>query len=86
MTLKLVLKLVLKPVLIGNKSFPDSHAEQPCHGGAEVVKQEAVGHRQEVVDEGGDGEDQGELLVLTTAVCSGGRGSGNHYGRSLPRP
>jgi hypothetical protein len=67
------MKLVLKPGLIRNQSFPDSHAEQPRHGGAEVVEQEAVGQRQEVVDEGGDGEDQGELLVLAAAVCSEGR-------------
>lgn len=43
----------------------DSHSQQPGHQSAKLIKQEAVDQIQEVVQERGDGEDQGELLVLT---------------------
>lgn len=34
-----------------------------------MVKEETAGKRQEVVHEGGDGENERELLVLSTAIC-----------------
>lgn len=56
-----------------------SHGNEAGHGGAEAVKDVAHGQRHEVVHEGADGEDEGELLVLPAAVCkaAGTRGHGD---------
>lgn len=62
-----------------------SHGNEAGHGGAEAVKDVAHGQRHEVVHEGADGEDEGELLVLPAAVCKaagtrGQRGRGHRHG------
>lgn len=49
----------------------DSHGQESGSHGAEAIKQVAVEQTQEVVEEGGDSEDQRELLVLFAAVCEG---------------
>lgn len=47
----------------------NSHGDEAGNGGAEAVEDEAHGEGHEVVHEGADGEDQGELLILPAAVC-----------------
>lgn len=49
----------------------DSHGQEPGGHGAEAIKQVAVQQTQDVGDEGGDSEDQRELLILFTAVWEG---------------
>lgn len=46
----------------------NSHSQQPGHHGAKSIEEVAIDQIQEVVEERGDGEDQRELLVLSTAV------------------
>lgn len=47
----------------------DSHCQEPCHHCAKVVVEETRRQRREAVHEGGDGENEGELLVLLAAIC-----------------
>lgn len=47
----------------------NSHSQQPGHHGAKSIKQVAIEEIQEVDEERGNGEDQRELLILSTAVC-----------------
>lgn len=46
----------------------DSHSHQPGHHGATAIKHVAIDYVEEVDEEGCDGEDQRELLILTAAV------------------
>lgn len=48
-----------------------SHGQEPGGHGAKAIKQVAVEQTQEVVEEGGESEDQRELLILFAAVCGG---------------
>lgn len=80
----------------GLKRKVDSHGQEPGGHGAEAIKQVAVKQTQEVVEEGGDGEDQRELLILFTAVWGGqrkmeaaelhGHAQGNHHKLLQPPP
>lgn len=46
-----------------------SHWAETCHGCSKLVKEEPAHERQEIVHEGGDGENQRELFILSAAVC-----------------
>lgn len=50
-------------------SLLHSHCAETCHGGSKLVKEEPARQREEIVHEGGDGENQRELFILPTAVC-----------------
>lgn len=64
-------RLPQAPADKGWRLLGDSRGQEPGGHGAEAVEQVAVQQAQEVVEEGGDGEDQGELLVLLPAVWGG---------------
>jgi len=46
----------------------DSRCHVPSHRGTEAVQEEAAGQHQHVAQVGGDGEHQGEPLVLRAAL------------------
>lgn len=46
----------------------DSHSKETSHCSAKPVKNETIGKRQEIVHEGGDGEDKRELFILSAAI------------------